>query len=157
MTLSCPGDVEKEGEVRAESIRFKSVVYKSEKAICGKLEGLKFIRSERGGHTKNYSDIELMGILSDYFKYNSYITRLELERVCGMTRSTAYRRIKSWMARNMLEKVVGIDAYRPVPEYLEFHVNPLIISGLTCCWCESTFMNYFTPQLSGLLRSWVLE
>ena len=32
-----------------------------------------------------------------------------------MTRSTAYRRIKSWMARNMLEKVVGIDAYRPVP------------------------------------------
>lgn len=94
---------------------FKSVVYKPEKAICGKLEGLKFIRSERGGHTKNYSDIELMGILSDYFKYNSYITRLELERVCGMTRSTAYRRIKSWMARNMLEKVVGIDAYRPVP------------------------------------------
>lgn len=115
MTLSCPGDVEKEGEVRAESIRFKSVVYKPEKAICGKLEGLKFIRSERGGHTKNYSDIELMGILSDYFKYNSHITRLELERVCGMTRSTAYRRIKSWMARNMLEKVVGIDAYRPVP------------------------------------------
>ena len=90
-------------------------MYKPEKAICGKLEGLKFIRSERGGHTKNYSDIELMGILSDYFKYNSYITRLELERVCGMTRSTAYRRIKSWMARNMLEKVVGIDAYRPVP------------------------------------------
>ena len=58
MTLSCPADVEKEGEVRAESIRFKSVVYKPEKAICGKLEGLKFVRSERGEHTLNYSDIE---------------------------------------------------------------------------------------------------
>lgn len=115
MTLDCPSNIQSRGEVRAESIRFRSVAYTPEKKLVKRLRNTKFIRSERSGHTLDYSESELTGILTDYFKDHGYITRRELEHVCAMTRSTAYRRLKAWIAENKLSKIVGIDAYSPVP------------------------------------------
>lgn len=115
MTLTCPPDVKERNDVRAESIHFKSIAYTLEKNLRKHLRSVKFIRSERGEHTLELSDVELLGILTDYFKDHTYITRSELEYVCGMTRSTAYRRIKTWIAEGKMKKILGIDAYSPVP------------------------------------------
>lgn len=115
MTLACPPDIIDKNDARAESIHFKSIAYTPEKELRKQLSGTKFVRSERGDHTIGYSDIELIGILTDYFKNHDYITRYDLECVCGMTRSTAYRRIKVWISEQKLKKVPRIDAYSPVP------------------------------------------
>lgn len=115
MTLTCPPDIKDRSEVRAESIHFKSIAYTPEKYLRKHLKHTKFVRSDRSGHTVDYSGIELMGILTDYFKDHDYITRSELEEVCGMTRSTAYRRLKAWREEGLMKKITGIDAYAPVP------------------------------------------
>lgn len=113
MTLSCPPDVKDPHDVRAESIHFKSIAFTPEKGLRRQLSGTKFVR-RTGDHTKGYSEIELMGILTDYFKANEYITRYDLERVCVMTRSTAYRYIKRCLEAKMMKCMPGIDAYCPV-------------------------------------------
>lgn len=115
MTLSSPPDIKDKNDARAESIHFKTVAYTPEKDLRRKLSSTKFVRSERGDHTVVRSEIELMGILTDYFKDHEYITRFDLEDVCGMTRSTASRRIKAWVEEKKLKKILRIDAYSPVP------------------------------------------
>ena len=115
MTLTCPPDIKDRTDVRAESVHFKSIAYTPEKKLRKHLRHTKFVRSDRSGHTLDYSGTELVGILTDYFKDHDYITRSELESVCVMTRSTAYRRIKAWIAENKMKKIPGIDAYSPVP------------------------------------------
>lgn len=115
MTLTCPPDIRHRDEARAEAIRFKSVSYKPEKDLRKQLKGTKFVRSDRSGHTLNCSEGELAGILTGYFGNHDYITRHELENLCCMTRSTAYRRIKGWIKENKMKKITGIDAYSPVP------------------------------------------
>lgn len=115
MTLTCPSDVKEKDDVRAESIHFKSIAFTPEKQLRKQLSNTKFVRSEHGDHTLKHSEIELMGILTDYFKDHDYITRYDLEHVCGMTRSTAYRRLKVWIGEKKLKKIPRIDAYAPVP------------------------------------------
>lgn len=116
MTLSCPPDVKDRSGVRAESIHFKSIAFTPEKSLRRQLQGAKFVRSSHTNHSApDVSDIELMGTLTDYFKDHTYITRRELETVGGMTRSTAYRRLREWISEGKMEKISGIDAYTPVP------------------------------------------
>lgn len=114
MTLSCPPDVESRSGVRAEAIHFKSIAYTPEKELRKQLKYTKFIRSDRSGHTLNSSDAELEEALSVYFKDHGHITRRELQSVCAMTRSTAYRRLREWVKAGRMKPVPGIDAYTPV-------------------------------------------
>lgn len=115
MTLSCPPDIKSRDGVRAESIHFKSIAFTPEKRLRKQLKGTKFVRSDRSGHTLNSSDLELTEVLTGYFKDHDHITRRELETVCYMTRSTAYRRLKAWVSEGRIKKIPGIDAYAPVP------------------------------------------
>ena len=45
---------------------------------------------------------------------DNYKQTIELEAMCYMTRSTAYRRLKEWMCEGRMKKMLGIDAYAPV-------------------------------------------
>lgn len=115
MTLSCPPDVKSRKEVRAEAIRFRSIAFTPEKSLRKQLKYTRFIRSDRSGHTLNSSEDELTEALTAYFKEHEYITRRELEKMCYMTRSTAYRRLKEWMSEGRIKAAPNIDAYAPVP------------------------------------------
>lgn len=46
-------------------------------------------------HTVDLSPIEVDGLLSEYFKDHRSITCARMQQVCGMTRSTAYRRLQT--------------------------------------------------------------
>lgn len=46
-------------------------------------------------HTVDLSPIEVDGLLSEYFKDHRSITCARMQQVCGMTRSTAYRRLQA--------------------------------------------------------------
>ena len=46
-------------------------------------------------HTVDLSPIEVDGLLSEYFKEHRSITCARMQQVCGMTRSTAYRRLQA--------------------------------------------------------------
>ena len=54
-----------------------------------------FVRERYKVHTVDLSPIEVDGLLSEYFKDHRSITCARMQQVCGMTRSTAYRRLQT--------------------------------------------------------------
>lgn len=81
-------------EIRAESIEFKGVVYKADKKLLKKLGATKFMRTKYSQCSEDLSQIEIDGLLMDYFKEHEYITTKEMQHLCGLSNATALRRLK---------------------------------------------------------------
>ena len=61
-------------EIRAESIEFKGVVYKADTQLLKKLSDTKFLRTKYSKCSEEVSEIEIDGLLMEYFKEHDYIT-----------------------------------------------------------------------------------
>ena len=81
-------------EVRAESIKFGGVVFRPEQKLLRKLSGTKFQKVMYSQTSAYFSDIEIDGILTEYFKDHPYITTKDLQQLCGLSNHTAQRRLK---------------------------------------------------------------
>ena len=81
-------------EVRAESIKFGGVVFRAEKKLFQKLSDTKFQKVMHSQTSSEISDIEIDGLLREYFKDHAYITTKELQDLCGLSNHTALRRLK---------------------------------------------------------------
>ena len=104
-------------EIRAESIEFKGVVYKADKQLLKKLSGTKFMRTKYSQCSNEISEIELDGLLMDYFKEHDYITTKEMQQLCGLSNATALRRLKERVKAGKLSHPGHLRApfYFPVP------------------------------------------
>lgn len=81
-------------EIRAESIKFGGVVYRPEKKLLRRLGSTKFQKVMYSKTSVDISDIEIDGLLTEYFKDHTYITTKELQYLCGLSNHTALRRLK---------------------------------------------------------------
>ena len=81
-------------EVRSESIKFGGVVYTPEKKLLRQLSGTKFIKTRYSNCSSPISQIEIDGLLTDYFKDHEYITTKSMQMLCGLSYHTALRRLK---------------------------------------------------------------
>lgn len=81
-------------EIRAESIKFRGVVYRPEKKLLRRLGSTKFQKVMYSKTSVDISDIEIDGLLTEYFKDHTYITTKELQYLCGLSNHTALRRLK---------------------------------------------------------------
>ena len=61
-------------EIRAESIEFKGVVYKADNKLLRKLKTTKFMRTKYSQCSDEIGEIEIDGLLMEYFKDHDYIT-----------------------------------------------------------------------------------
>ena len=113
MSLQCP-TVNNPKEIRAESIRFKSVTFRPEIELKKTLATTTFQRTPVKKHSKKLSDGEIENMLTELFKEQVYLTRAELEQKCGYTRSEAIRRINLLLEEGKLIK----KGYRNAPIYL---------------------------------------
>lgn len=86
--------VRSKNEVRAESIKFGGVVFRPERKLIRLLSGTKFKKVTYSKTSVDISNIELDGILTEYFKDHTYITTKELQYLCGLSNHTALRRLK---------------------------------------------------------------
>ena len=104
-------------EIRAESIEFKGVVYKADKQLLKKLSGTKFMRTKYSQCYNEISEIEIDGLLMEYFKEHDYITRKEMQQLCGLSNATALRRLKERVKEGKLSHPGHLRApfYFPVP------------------------------------------
>ena len=93
MTLQCP-PVESESEIRAESVRFKSVAFRPDAQLKERLSTTHFIRQADKSHSKNYSTEEIDRLVARHFQQNETLTRNQFEALCGLTYSTAVRHLK---------------------------------------------------------------
>ena len=104
-------------EIRAESIKFKGVVYKADKKLLKKLSGTKFLRTKYSQCSIDISEIEIDGLLMEYFKEHDYITTKEMQYLCGLSNATALRRLKERVKEGKLSHPGHLRApfYFPVP------------------------------------------
>ena len=104
-------------EIRAESIEFKGVVYKADKQLLKKLSGTKFMRTKYSQCSNEISEIEINGLLMEYFKEHDYITTKEMQQICGLSNATALRRLKERVKAGKLSHPGHLRApfYFPVP------------------------------------------
>ena len=104
-------------EIRAESIEFKGVVYKADKKLLRKLSTTKFMRTKYSQCSIDISDIEIDGLLMEYFKEHDYITTKEMQQLCGLSNATALRRLKERVKEGKLTHPGHLRApfYFPVP------------------------------------------
>ena len=104
-------------EIRSESIEFKGVVYKADKKLLKKLSATKFLRTKDSHCSEDVSEIEIDGVLTEYFKENDYITTKDLEQLCGLSNATALRRLKERVKEGKLTHPGHLRApfYFPVP------------------------------------------
>ena len=104
-------------EIRAESIEFKGVVYKADKKLLKKLSTTKFMRTKYSQCSADLSEIEIDGLLMEYFKEHDYITTKEMQLLCGLSNATALRRLKQRVEEGKLTHPGHLRApfYFPVP------------------------------------------
>ena len=104
-------------EIRAESIEFKGVVYKADKKLLKKLTTTKFMRTKYSRCSADISEIEIDGLLTEYFKEHDYITTKEMQVLCGLSNATALRRLKERVKEGKLSHPGHLRApfYFPVP------------------------------------------
>ena len=104
-------------EIRSESIEFKGVVYKADKKLLRKLSATKFLRTKDSHCSEDISEIEIDGVLTEFFKDHDFITTKELEQLCGLSNATALRRLKDRVNEGKLTHPGHLRApfYFPVP------------------------------------------
>lgn len=116
MTLQCP-PVKSPKEIRAESIKFKSIAFRPEIALKKALKSTTFVRTTRKNHSNKYSEIEVDGLLTGHFLDHTYISREEFQYLCGFTKGTANRRLAKLIQDGKLKKegLYRFPVYVPVP------------------------------------------
>lgn len=93
LTLTAP-PVESEKEIRAESVKVKSIAFLPEITFKQQFDRVTIRRTKRKNHSQLLSNTDLDKILTAYFKENPYISRKTFQEICGLTKSTTTRRIK---------------------------------------------------------------
>ena len=75
------------------------------------------MRTKTSQCSNEISEIEIDGLLMDYFKNHAYITTKEMQHLCGLSNATALRRLKERVAEGKLSHPGHLRApfYFPVP------------------------------------------
>ncbi len=117
LTLSCP-PIRSPKDIRAESIHIKSIVFRPEADLKKKFKTVPVERVRRKNHSVRYSEIEIDGILTAHFMDHPYITTRHFQRICGLTATTASRRIRELIEAGKLQKSEHHRTlYEPVKGY----------------------------------------
>ncbi len=104
VTLQCPA-VQSTHEVRAESIRFKSVAFRPEVELKDSLKTMTLERAKYKSHSRQLAPDRLAHLLEGYFAEHEYMTRAAFQRLCGLTSSTASRRLHQLVEEGKLRDI----------------------------------------------------
>lgn len=109
--------VRSKNEIRAESIKCSGVVFRPEKNLLRRLSGTKFQKVMYSQNSTEISDIEIDGLLTEYFKDHTYITTKKLQSLCGLSNHTALRRLKQRVQEGRMTHPGHLRSafYFPVP------------------------------------------
>ena len=104
-------------EINAKNIKLKGVVYKADSSLLKKLSDTKFSRTKYSKCSGDISEIEIDGLLVEYFKEHDYITTKEMQQLCKLSNATALRRLQARVKEGKLSHPGHLRApfYFPVP------------------------------------------
>lgn len=79
VTLQCPA-VQSTHEIRAESIRFKSVAFRPEVELKDSLKTMTLERAKYKSHSRQLEPDRIDQLLASYFAEHEYMTRVAFQR-----------------------------------------------------------------------------
>lgn len=91
-TVACP-EIQSSHEIRAESLRFKSVAFRPEAALKQALKTMTFERIQQKRHSSEWTHDEIEALLTEHFAKQETLTSRDFQRMCQYTRSTANRHL----------------------------------------------------------------
>lgn len=112
LTLSSP-EIDDPSKVRAQSVSVKSVVFSPEKAFVSHSQSRGFERSAEKPHSAEVTIDQVKETVGAYLEENSFVRRTDVERILGLTKSTAQRVIKTLTAMGFLRNISG-DSHHPL-------------------------------------------
>ena len=92
-------------EIRAESIRFKSVAFRPEVELKDSLKTMTLERAKYKSHSRQLEPDRIDQLLASYFAEHEYMTRVAFQRLCGLTSSTASRRLHQFVEAGKLRDI----------------------------------------------------
>ncbi|RHJ95221.1 HU family DNA-binding protein [Parabacteroides bouchesdurhonensis] len=104
MTVECP-DIESPKEIRAESVRFKSVAFRPEVELKKKLRFTPFERISHKSHSNERTVNEIDKLLLLHFHDHETLDRIQFQRLCGFTSATANRRLKELRTAGKIKNI----------------------------------------------------
>lgn len=126
-TVSIAGpSVTKKRAINATNLRVSNINFRAKRKLIQEInKNAQFESVPIKHHSVEYSCIEIEALLTDYFKDHRYITRKDFERLCGMTRSTAIRRLKSLTSGKypLLRKEGSHNSSIYIPTIGSFHTS----------------------------------
>jgi predicted histone-like DNA-binding protein len=114
LTLSCP-PVNSLHEIRAESVRVKTIVFRPEADFKNFFKTVAFVRKPVKQHSQPHSGQEPEELLAAYFENNTYMNASQFRTLCGFTKTTAARRLKQLVEAGTLRRINL--CHQPVYEY----------------------------------------
>lgn len=112
LTLASP-DIEDPTKARAQNVTVKSVAFSPEKSFVAHSQARGFERSVEKPHSAEISMEEIKALVSEYLAENDFVRRADLERILGLTKSTAQRVVKTLANTGFLRNISG-DAHHPL-------------------------------------------
>lgn len=103
------------GKENGPNVVLKSININSDKKLTETVRNNLCRRvKSRGRHSEAISEIEIIGILTEHFKKKRTITRIELQKICSITRYMAVLHINRLLKEGKLENI----GYRNHPIYM---------------------------------------
>ena len=112
--LDAPDDLPAD-KMRADYIRLRNIRFRPERSLLSEVgSGVSFERAAFSSRSRQYTEQELLSLLRHYFATHTCLTRRELQRVAGLSDSTA----KKWLQRLTATGVLQKDGASNAPVYL---------------------------------------
>ena len=105
VNLQCKEEVCTTRSVRSENVEFKSVSYRADNELKKHLKKQKIQRSQTKIHSVEMTEEEIDQKLTDYFKTNDTLTRIQFEVLCTQVKSTAHRILQKLVKDGKLKNV----------------------------------------------------
>lgn len=112
LTLTAP-EVEDPSKVRAQNVSVKSVVFSPDKNFVAHSQRMGFERSADKPHSAEVTIEQVKEIVGEHLKTRDFVRRADIERLVGLTKSTAQRVVKALVGGGFLVNVSG-DEHHPL-------------------------------------------
>lgn len=112
LTLLAP-EVDDPTKVRSQNVAIKSVVFSPEKTFVSHSQSRGFERSAEKPHSAEVSIEQTKAVIGEYLQSNPFVRRVDIERLLGLTKSTAQRTLKTLLATEFIKNISG-DEHHPL-------------------------------------------
>lgn len=112
LTLSAP-QVDDPTKLRAPNVSVKSVSFSPEKAFVSHSQRMGFERSADKPHSAEVTTDEVKVMVTEYLETHPFIRRADIERLAGLTKSTAQRVMRTLLRGGFLVNISG-DEHHPL-------------------------------------------